>query len=116
MVEKGYEVVWTKRSQKQMRQVFKHISKDSPKNASKVVLEIAEAVLKAKPNPETRINIRPTMMGASGLLRNTDTGLLNGSPKIQSEFDKFTAAKHGLSKGFQQKYHDPSGITSSSLR
>lgn len=52
MVEKGYEVVWTKRSQKQMRQVFKHISKDSPKNASKVVLEIAEAVLKAKPNPE----------------------------------------------------------------
>jgi len=52
MVEKGYEVVWTKRSQKQMRQVFKHISKDSPKNASKVVLEIAEAVLKASPNPE----------------------------------------------------------------
>ena len=37
MVEKGYEVVWTKRSQKQMRQVFKHISKDSPKNASKVI-------------------------------------------------------------------------------
>jgi plasmid stabilization system protein ParE len=35
-----------------MRQVFKHISKDSPKNASKVVLEIAEAALKASPNPE----------------------------------------------------------------
>ncbi len=52
MVEKGYEVVWTKRSQKQMRQVFKHISKDSPKNASKVIQEIAEAVLKAVPNPE----------------------------------------------------------------
>jgi plasmid stabilization system protein ParE len=52
MVEKGYEVVWTKRSQKQMRQVFKHISKDSPKNASKVVLEIADAVHKAIPNPE----------------------------------------------------------------
>jgi plasmid stabilization system protein ParE len=52
MVEKGYEVVWTKRSQKQMRQVFKHISKDSPKNASKVVQEIAEAVQKAIPNPE----------------------------------------------------------------
>jgi plasmid stabilization system protein ParE len=44
MVEKGYEVVWTKQSQKQMRQVFRHISKDSPKNASKVVIEIAEAV------------------------------------------------------------------------
>lgn len=52
MVEKGYEVVWTKRSQKQMRQVFKHICKDSPKNASKVILEIAEAVEKAIPNPE----------------------------------------------------------------
>jgi plasmid stabilization system protein ParE len=52
MVEKGYEVVWTKRSQKQMRQVFKHISKDSPKNASRVILEIAEAVQKAIPNPE----------------------------------------------------------------
>ena len=45
-------VVWTKRSQKQMRQVFKHISKDSPKNASKVILEIAESVQKAIPNPE----------------------------------------------------------------
>jgi len=52
MVGRGYEVVWTKRSQKQMRQVFKHISKDSPKNASKVVLEIAEAVVKASSNPE----------------------------------------------------------------
>jgi addiction module RelE/StbE family toxin len=52
MVEKGHEVVWTKRSQKQMRQVFKHISKDSPKNASKVILEIADAVEKAIPNPE----------------------------------------------------------------
>jgi len=52
MVDKGYEVVWTKRSQKQMRQLFKHISKDSPKNASKVVQEIADAVHKAIPNPE----------------------------------------------------------------
>jgi len=52
MVEKGYEVVWTKQSQKQMRQVFKHISKDSPKNASKVIQEIAEAVYKGIDNPE----------------------------------------------------------------
>jgi plasmid stabilization system protein ParE len=52
MVEQQYEVVWTKRSQKQMRQVFKHISKDSPTNASKVIAEIAEAVLKANSNPE----------------------------------------------------------------
>lgn len=49
MVEKGYRVVWTKRSQKQMRQVFKHINKDSPENASKVILEIADAVEKAIP-------------------------------------------------------------------
>lgn len=52
MVEKTYEVVWTKQSQKQMRQVFKHISKDSPRNASKVVQEIADAVHKAIHNPE----------------------------------------------------------------
>jgi len=52
MVEKGYEVVWTKRSQKQMRQVFKHISKDSIKNASKVVQEIADSVQKATLNPQ----------------------------------------------------------------
>jgi hypothetical protein len=42
MVEKGYEVVWTKRSQKQMRQVFKHISKDSPKNGSITTAAIAQ--------------------------------------------------------------------------
>jgi plasmid stabilization system protein ParE len=35
-----------------MRQVFKYISKDSPKNASKVIQEIADAVHKAVPNPE----------------------------------------------------------------
>jgi hypothetical protein len=52
MVEKGYEIVWTKRSQKQMRQLFNHIGKDSLKNASMVVLELADAVHKAIPNPE----------------------------------------------------------------
>src|SRR5688572_19125985 len=52
MVDKVHELVWTKRSQKQMRQVFKHISKDSPKNAAKVVQEIADAVYKAIQNPE----------------------------------------------------------------
>ena len=35
-----------------MRQVFKHISKDSPGNATKVIQDIADAVLKAVPNPE----------------------------------------------------------------
>ncbi|RFS21988.1 type II toxin-antitoxin system RelE/ParE family toxin [Chitinophaga silvatica] len=52
MVAKQYEVVWTMMSQKQMRQAFKHISKDSPKNAAKVIEEIVEAVQKATSNPE----------------------------------------------------------------
>lgn len=52
MVEKLYNVVWTMISQKQMRQAYKHISKDSPKNAAKVIAEIAEAVHKAISNPE----------------------------------------------------------------
>jgi addiction module RelE/StbE family toxin len=52
MVNKGYELVWTKQSQKQMRQVFKHINKDSPQNAEKVVQEIADAVYKSIQNPE----------------------------------------------------------------
>ena len=84
MVEKGYEVVWTKRSQKQIRQVFKHINEDSPKNASKVVLDIAEAVLKARPNPEMYgpDKYKTDNDGSYGLLRNIATGLLIGSPKI----------------------------------
>lgn len=52
MVDKVHELVWTRRSQIQMKQVFKHISKDSPKNAAKVVQEIADAVYKAIQNPE----------------------------------------------------------------
>jgi plasmid stabilization system protein ParE len=56
MVEKNHAVVWTKRSQKQMRQLFKHISKDSPKNASKVVLEIVDTVHRAVNNPEMYVS------------------------------------------------------------
>jgi plasmid stabilization system protein ParE len=52
MVEKKYEVVWTKRSQIQMNAVFKHISKDSPQNALKVLEDIITAVHKADRNPE----------------------------------------------------------------
>jgi hypothetical protein len=48
MIEKGYKVVWAKRSGKQMRPVFKHISKDPPKNASKAVPEIADEAYKAE--------------------------------------------------------------------
>lgn len=47
-----YEVVWTKRSLKQLKKIHSHINKDSPKNASKVVEEIAESVSKAIHNPE----------------------------------------------------------------
>jgi addiction module RelE/StbE family toxin len=52
MVEKQIEVVWTKRSQKQLKKAYERISKDSPQNAIKVIEEIAQAVHKAIPNPE----------------------------------------------------------------
>ncbi len=52
MVAGLYELVWTKRSQKQLKKAYEYISKDSPKNAVKVIEEIAEAVQKAIPNPE----------------------------------------------------------------
>lgn len=52
MVEKLYRIVWTMISQKQMKQAYKHISKDSPRNAAKVIEEIAAAVHKAISNPE----------------------------------------------------------------
>jgi plasmid stabilization system protein ParE len=52
MVEKLYQVVWTNRSQIQMKQAFHHISKESPQNAGKVIEAIIIAVQKAIPNPE----------------------------------------------------------------
>ncbi|MBL7748316.1 MAG: type II toxin-antitoxin system RelE/ParE family toxin [Chitinophagaceae bacterium] len=52
MVEKKYEVVWTKRSQLQMNGIFKQISKDSLQNAQKVLEDIITAVHKAERNPE----------------------------------------------------------------
>ena len=52
MVERPYEIVWTKQSQRQMKQVYEHIANDSPKNAAKVIEDIINAVLKAIPNPE----------------------------------------------------------------
>jgi addiction module RelE/StbE family toxin len=52
MVDTQYEVVWTKRSLKQLKKAYEYISKSSPKNAAKVIAEIAEAVHKATPNPE----------------------------------------------------------------
>jgi len=52
MVGKVYEVVWTNRSKKNLKQVFDYISKDSPKNADRVVDGISNAVYKAVKNPE----------------------------------------------------------------
>ncbi len=47
-----HRIVWTKRSQLHMKQAFEHISKDSPKNALKVLEDIIAATSKAIPNPE----------------------------------------------------------------
>ncbi|HEX8315752.1 MAG TPA: type II toxin-antitoxin system RelE/ParE family toxin [Flavisolibacter sp.] len=51
MVKARYQVVWTIRSQKHLKQVFDYISKDSRKNAEKVVNAITTAVEKAATNP-----------------------------------------------------------------
>ncbi len=47
MAKGALSVIWTKRSQKQMRQIFDYISIDSPKNAAKVTDRITEALDKA---------------------------------------------------------------------
>ena len=52
MVEKKYAIVWTKRSQLQLRQIFDHISKESYQNALKVLEDIVFAVNKSIYNPE----------------------------------------------------------------
>lgn len=52
MVEKRFEVVWTRRSQQQMKNAFEHISKKSDQNAAKVLEDIIKAANKAIPNPE----------------------------------------------------------------
>ena len=52
MVDKLYEIAWSKRSQTHMKEAYSHISKDSLKNAAKVLEDIIKAVTKAKSNPE----------------------------------------------------------------
>ena len=52
MVEKRYEIVWTKPALQQMKQLYDYISQDSLQNAKKVVEDIAMAVQKAASNPE----------------------------------------------------------------
>jgi hypothetical protein len=38
MVDKTYQVVWTKRSQNHLAQLYNYIKIDSPKNAEKVAI------------------------------------------------------------------------------
>jgi plasmid stabilization system protein ParE len=52
MVDKKIKVVWTKRSQNQMKDAFDYIGKDSHQNAVKVLEDIVSAVNKATKNPE----------------------------------------------------------------
>jgi plasmid stabilization system protein ParE len=52
MVTENYVLVWTKRSTNQISAIFELISEDSPKNALKVVNDIATAAEKVIKNPE----------------------------------------------------------------
>ncbi|MDQ6761631.1 MAG: type II toxin-antitoxin system RelE/ParE family toxin [Bacteroidota bacterium] len=52
MVDKLYEVVWTKLSQQQIKAAYNFISKDSPQNAIKVLEDIVLSLNKATNNPE----------------------------------------------------------------
>jgi plasmid stabilization system protein ParE len=46
-----YQIVWTRRSQQQIRHAYEHISKESLQTASKVMEAIVIAVNKAAGNP-----------------------------------------------------------------
>ncbi len=52
MVREEWEIVWTQRAQRHLRQIFDYISADSPKNASKVINDIIDAANKSVSNPE----------------------------------------------------------------
>lgn len=52
MVNKNYTLNWSRRSQKQMKEVYDYISEDSVDAAQKVIIEIVTAVEKTLTNPE----------------------------------------------------------------
>lgn len=52
MVEKRARIVWTKIAQNHLKQVFEHISEDSPQNAIKVVSDITGDVERAAEHPD----------------------------------------------------------------
>lgn len=51
-MEIEFHLVWTKRSQQNMRSLYNYISEDSPQNARKVIDDIIIATEKAITNPE----------------------------------------------------------------
>ncbi len=52
MVSRQNQIVWTKRSEKQLENAYKYICEDSTKNAAKVIEDIVKAAGKAINNPE----------------------------------------------------------------
>ena len=52
MVKETHNLVWTIRSQQQLKKLFEFIKKKSPQNAQKVILEIIAAAQILKSNPE----------------------------------------------------------------
>ena len=52
MVKRQYQVVWTKRSQQQIKTAYNYMKEESLSNAIKVVEDIITSVNKAITNPE----------------------------------------------------------------
>ena len=52
MVIRQFRVVWTKQAERHLRKIYEYISLDSPKNALKVVNDLAECMDKTFGNPE----------------------------------------------------------------
>jgi plasmid stabilization system protein ParE len=52
MVIEKYILVWTKESSKQLKAIFEFISEDSPKNAFKVIIDIATSAENLISNPQ----------------------------------------------------------------
>ncbi len=46
------EIIWAKRALKGLQKIYEYIAEDSPQNAEKVIIEIAEKVTKLKEQPD----------------------------------------------------------------
>lgn len=91
MVERKYQVVWTKKSQQHLKQAFDYVSKDSVHNAIKVLKDIAAAVNKAINNPEFYGSDKYKINndGSYRLLKNIAIEYLIVLQKISSGFYRF---------------------------